>query len=73
MEIWEQEVYWEVFLRTTPVWNEKARIEKRGELNCNATNISADPIGSSEAEMALRGCPELRQGRCAFELSVECH
>lgn len=42
-------------------------------MNCNATNISADPMGGSEAEMALQGRPELRRGRCAFELSVERH
>lgn len=30
-------------------------------------------MGGSEAEMALQGRPELRRGRCAFELSVERH
>lgn len=66
----EQEVKWGEFLRTHLCGIEKTRTGQKEELNCDATNTSADPTGSSEVEVALQRCPKWRQGRCAFVFSA---
>lgn len=61
-----------MFLRTHLCGTEKTRTGQKEELNWNATNTSAHPTGSSEAEVASPSEVSQTEAR-EMCLCVECH